>query len=59
VLSELSDKNADIGSIAERALKDRDLLSELLEGLKSRVSTKSAEETLRYNCYKVLMLITR
>jgi hypothetical protein len=59
VLSELSDKNADIGSIAERALKDRDLLSELLEGLKSRVSTKSAEETLRYNCYKVLMLISQ
>jgi hypothetical protein len=53
MVSEMNDKNADIESIATRALGDNKLLSELLAGLKSK------EETFRYNCYKVLMLISK
>ncbi len=59
MLSELNDKNADIKGIAEKALKDKNLLSELLDGLKSKINIKSKEETLRYNCFKVLMLISQ
>ena len=59
MLSELSDKNLDIESVAEKALRDEGLLLELLDGLKSKVSTKSKEETLRYNCFKVLMLVSK
>ncbi len=53
MVSEMNDKNADIESIATKALGDKKLLSELLDGLKSK------EETFRYNCYKVLMLISK
>jgi len=53
MLHEMSDKNADIGSVAEKALKDEKLFSELLDGL------KSSKETLRYNCFKVLLLISK
>ena len=53
MLLEMNDKNADIESIATKALRDNKLLSELLDGLKSK------EETFRYNCYKSLMLISK
>lgn len=53
MLPELSDKNADINDIAEKALQDEALLSELVDGLESK------KETYRYNCFKVLMIISR
>ena len=59
MLTELSDKNADIARIAEMACSDSSLLSEIVGGLKLKVNTKSPEETVRYNCFKVLMDITR
>lgn len=52
MLPEMSDKEVDIEKVAERALADKDLLSELLAGLKSK------NETFRYNCFKVLNLIS-
>ena len=52
MLPEMSDKDVDIKSVAAQALRDEKLLSELLDGLTSK------EETLRYNCFKVLMLIS-
>ena len=59
MLNELRDKNMDIKSVAEKASRSRDILLELLDGLKSKVSTKSEEETIRYNCFKVLLLISQ
>jgi hypothetical protein len=53
MLPELKDKNANIERVAENALSDKKLLSELLDGLKSKA------ETYRYNCYKVLMLLSK
>lgn len=53
MLTELSNKDADIEAAAARALEDSTLLTGLLDGLNSR------EETYRYNCFKVLMLISR
>jgi hypothetical protein len=52
MLPALNDKNADIQSIAQKAMEDKNLLSELLNGLTSR------KETFRYNCFKALMLIS-
>ena len=52
MLNEMDDKNVDIEVVAEEALKNENLLSELLDGLKSK------KETLRYNCFKVLMRIS-
>jgi hypothetical protein len=49
---DLRKKDADVKSIAKKALEDHDLLSELVENLKSQ------EETVRYNSYKVLLQIT-
>ena len=53
MLPKMRNKDVDIESVSERALKDEELLSELLDGLKSK------EETLRYNCFKVLMIISK
>jgi hypothetical protein len=53
MLSEMSDKNVNIEMVAEQALQDEKLLSELLDGLKSK------KETFRYNCFKVLNLISK
>ena len=53
MLAELSNKDADIKIVAEKALEDEEILSELLNGLKSK------EETYRYNCVKVLTLISQ
>ena len=52
MLPEMSDKDANIENIAERALEDEELLCKLFEGLRTK------EETLRYNCFKALMLIS-
>ena len=49
---DLRKKDADMEFIALKALKDDDLLSELVENLKSQ------EETVRYNSFKVLLHIT-
>ena len=53
MLPDMSDKNVNIESAVEKALEDEELLSELLDGLTSK------KETLRYNCFKVLMLISK
>ena len=58
MLPELSDKNANIASIAFQAIADAALLSEIIDGLKLKVNTKSKEETVRYNCFKTLMEIS-
>ena len=52
MLPEMNDKDADIENIANKAIKDEQLLLELLDGLKSK------RETFRYNCSKVLTLIS-
>jgi hypothetical protein len=57
MLIELQNKNADIAGIADKASHDSALLSDLIEGLKLKVSPKSGEETVRYNCFKTLMSI--
>ena len=53
MLTELKNIDADIENMAARALGDRELLSELLDGLRIK------EETYRYNCHRVLMSISK
>jgi hypothetical protein len=53
MLPEMYDKNVDIESIAEKALADEGVLAEMMDGLRNK------NETLRYNCFKVLMAISR
>ena len=53
MLTALSHKDADIEAAAAQALEDNALLADLLDGLSSK------EETYRYNCFKVLMLLSR
>ena len=53
MLPEMNEKDADIVSVAEKALADRGLLEEILDGLKVK------NETLRYNCHKVLIELSR
>jgi predicted AlkP superfamily phosphohydrolase/phosphomutase len=48
----LNNKKVDIKAAAQKALKDKDFLAELLENLWSK------NETLRYNSHKVLFHIT-
>jgi hypothetical protein len=52
MLPEMYEKDADIPAITGKALADEGLLSELLDGLKEK------NETLRYNCHKVLIQIS-
>lgn len=52
MLPEMNNKEVDIETVAEKASANRELLSEILDGLRSK------EETLRYNCHKVLMHIS-
>jgi len=52
MLSDLNEKDVSIEKIAEKALTDTKLLAELLAGITSR------KETYRYNCFKVLRLIS-
>ena len=51
-MSELDNKHVNVENMAKKALKDDNLLFELVENLKSR------EETIRYNSFKVLLHIT-
>jgi hypothetical protein len=53
MLTELNDKKANVEKIAQKAVLDKELITELLQGLKSR------NETVRYNCSKTLMIISR
>jgi len=52
MLPEMNNKEVDIETVAQKASANRELLSEILDGLTSK------EETLRYNCHKVLMHIS-
>ena len=52
MLPEMNNKEVDIETVAEKASANRELLSEILDGLTSK------EETLRYNCHKVVMHIS-
>lgn len=52
MIPELNSKDADIGTIAGRASADEALVSELLDGLAFQ------EETYRYNCFNVLLLLS-
>jgi len=52
MLPEMNDKDADIETVVEKALAAPELLSEIWNGLTSK------EETLRYNCHKVLISIS-
>ena len=52
MIPEISDKDLNIKSIAEKALADDKLLSELLDGLMFK------NEALRYNCFKVALFIS-
>jgi hypothetical protein len=52
VSDNLSKKTINIKRVAEKALQDKGLLSELLDGLMCK------EETKRYNCHKVLLFIS-
>ena len=52
MLPEMNDKEVDIEHVAEKVLADAKLVPELLDGLKSK------KETFRYNCSKVLTLIS-
>ena len=54
---ELNSRNADIDQIALAARGDGALLAELIAGLKLKVSPRSGQETVRYNCFKALMAI--
>jgi len=53
MLPEMSRKDADIRRVADKALADNNLLLELLAGLQVK------QETLRYNCSKVLTLLSQ
>ncbi|MFC1949605.1 hypothetical protein ACFLW0_05480 [Chloroflexota bacterium] len=52
MLPEMNEKDVDVRGVAEKALRDERLLTEILDGLKSK------QETFRYNCFKVLNLIS-
>jgi hypothetical protein len=52
MMPELSDKNMDVETMAKKAIKDVGILSELLDNLKTK------NETVRYNCSKVLNFIS-
>jgi hypothetical protein len=52
MIPEMNNKDADIEAVAEKASANRELLSEILDGITSK------QETLRYNCHKVLMYIS-
>ncbi len=52
MLPDMNNKYVNIESVAEKALANRELLSEILEGLTTK------KETLRYNCLKALLLLS-
>jgi hypothetical protein len=52
MLPDLEKKEADIEDLARKTLKDKKILSGLLEGIQSK------KETIRYNSFKVLMRLS-
>lgn len=52
MLTKLNKKNIDVKKVAKKALEDKAVLSELLEGVLSK------KEKVRFNCFKVLLLIS-
>ena len=52
MLPDLIKKHINVKSVAEKALKDEKLLSELLEGILCK------KETIRFNSFKILLLIS-
>ena len=52
MLSDMGKKSVSIESIAKEAVKENNVLAELLEGILSK------KETIRYNSFKVLLLIS-
>ena len=52
MLTELNKKNINVEKLAKKALKDKAVLSELLEGVLSK------KERIRLNCFNVLLLIS-
>lgn len=52
MIPELDKKDVDIDNIAEKALQDKEVLSELLEGILSNTDTR------RYNSFQVLSLLS-
>jgi len=52
MLPDLSKKDVSVESVAKEALRDEEVLSELLQGILSK------KETIRYNCFKALLLIS-
>jgi hypothetical protein len=52
MLTELNRKSINVKSVAKKALEDKAVLSELLEGVLSK------KEKIRFNCFKVLLLIS-
>jgi hypothetical protein len=52
MLSDLNKKSISIKNVAKKALEDKAVLSELLEGVLSK------KEKIRFNCFKVLLFIS-
>jgi len=52
MMPELNNKNMDVETMAKKAMKNDGILSELLDNLKTK------NETVRYNCSKVLNFIS-
>jgi hypothetical protein len=52
MLPDLNRKSINVKSVAKKALEDKAILSELLEGVLSK------KEKIRFNCFKVLLLIS-
>jgi len=52
MLTELDRKSINVKKVANKALDDKAILSELIEGVLSK------KERIRFNCFKVLLLIS-
>ena len=52
IISDLNSKNINVENLAEKALNNNKILSELLEGILSK------DDALRYNSFNVLLLIS-
>ena len=53
VISDLIDKQIDVKSAAQTAMKDNIVISELLQGI------QSSNDPIRYNSFKVILLISK
>lgn len=52
MLPDLTKKDINVESLAKQALQNKEILSELLEGISSK------QDTIRHNSYKVILLIS-